>query len=483
VAVLFAWLRALRARPALTPHRAPAQAPRELVWLNGAPGSGKGTNTPFILRSRGLGRAVCVSSLLAAEQSAAINAGALVSDAAVVDALLAALLDPSRGAEAAGAVVDGFPRTPLQVDFLCLLHDKLVELHLRHADNPALSPRFPRPHFRVVVLFVDEAESVRRQLARGAHARTLHARALDAGVPHAAAAARATDASDAVARARYQVFRRHYATLLRLKERFPFTLVDACGSLADTEAQIATELRYQSSLELSERAYAAIRGVPLAVDLVRDARRQLVARLDAAAARQPATLADVVALAEEQVAPVLRRAALAGHATWRTDAALFELQPAAADMLVDVLSDRGYAVEYERTEARVPVRVDAATGAVICDTRVEHAFSVTFERALLRAEGRPAGGASATAAATLAVPSSDPSGAERWRRAAAGAAGAGAAQLDEEIMMLAAPAADAAARREGAPAQPAPARAALQQQPQAQAHDPHDVSEVLVQHN
>ena len=34
------------------------QSPAEIVWLNGAPGSGKGTNTPFILESRGLSRAV-----------------------------------------------------------------------------------------------------------------------------------------------------------------------------------------------------------------------------------------------------------------------------------------------------------------------------------------------------------------------------------------------------------------------------------------
>jgi adenylate kinase len=299
------------------------------------------------------------------------------------------------------------------VDFLCLLYDKLTALHHRYADTP-LAARFPRPHFRVVVLFVDEAESVRRQLARGAAAARLRARALDAGVPHAAAAARATDGSDAIARARYGVFRTHYGTLLRLKERFPFTLVDACGTLADTEAQIATELRYQSSLELSERAYAAIRGIPLAVDLVRDARRQLVARLDAAAARQPATLADVIALIDEQVAPVLRRAALAGHAVWRSRAPLFEREASAAEILVDVLSDRGYAVEHERREWSEPVRVDAATGAIACARHCEHAFSVTFERALLRAEGRPRA-ASVAAAATLAVPSSEPAPADARR--------------------------------------------------------------------
>ena len=39
------------------------QVPKEIVWLNGAPGSGKGVNTPFILESRSLSRAVTMSSL------------------------------------------------------------------------------------------------------------------------------------------------------------------------------------------------------------------------------------------------------------------------------------------------------------------------------------------------------------------------------------------------------------------------------------
>ncbi len=37
---------------------APLHAPAEVVWLNGAPGSGKGANTPFIMESRGITRAI-----------------------------------------------------------------------------------------------------------------------------------------------------------------------------------------------------------------------------------------------------------------------------------------------------------------------------------------------------------------------------------------------------------------------------------------
>lgn len=77
----------------------------------------------------------------------------------------------------------------------------------------------------------------------------------------------------------------HYTTLLRLKQYFPFSLIDAMGSLEECRAQIARELRYQSSLDLDEATYAAIRHLPLAKDLVRASRQQLVAHLDGYAKR------------------------------------------------------------------------------------------------------------------------------------------------------------------------------------------------------
>ena len=43
---------------------------------------------------------------------------------------------------------DGFPRTALQVDFLKLLYDKMLELHIKHADGPE-EWQYPRPSFKV----------------------------------------------------------------------------------------------------------------------------------------------------------------------------------------------------------------------------------------------------------------------------------------------------------------------------------------------
>jgi hypothetical protein len=44
-------------------------------------------------------------------------------------------------------------------------------------------------------------------------------------------------------RKRYAIFKTHYAATLRLKSYFPFTLIDAMGSIEETRQQITSELR------------------------------------------------------------------------------------------------------------------------------------------------------------------------------------------------------------------------------------------------
>jgi adenylate kinase len=81
----------------------------------------------------------------------------------------------------AGVVVDGFPRTTMQVDFVKLLHDKLADLHYQYLNTP-LEHHFPRPIFRIAVLYVEEEESVRRQLHRGRAALAHNQRAKGSGL-------------------------------------------------------------------------------------------------------------------------------------------------------------------------------------------------------------------------------------------------------------------------------------------------------------
>jgi hypothetical protein len=91
---------------------------------------------------------------------------------------------------------------------------------------------------------------------------------------------RDTDKSVDLCRMRYSVFKRHYPALVRLQRRMPFSVIDATGSVEECEAQIAHELRYQSSLDLDERTYASITTLPLARDIVQHSRKALVQRLD-----------------------------------------------------------------------------------------------------------------------------------------------------------------------------------------------------------
>ena len=86
----YAALPASNAR-ALPRARAPVRAepmglsagslPAEIIWLMGAPGSGKGTNTPFIQKARGItSPPIIMSSLLQSpEMRALIDGGVMIS--------------------------------------------------------------------------------------------------------------------------------------------------------------------------------------------------------------------------------------------------------------------------------------------------------------------------------------------------------------------------------------------------------------------
>jgi len=126
--------------------------PKEIIWLMGAPGAGKGTNVPFIMTERGITAEVIeVSHLLVAEPQTreVINKGWMVNDKTVLNLLLRRLLKEEYQN---GAVVDGFPRTKVQVRFIKFLHDKMYELRREFFGK---GKHFRRPQFRVCVLYID----------------------------------------------------------------------------------------------------------------------------------------------------------------------------------------------------------------------------------------------------------------------------------------------------------------------------------------
>lgn len=90
--------------------------PKEIIWLNGPPGAGKGANVEFIKRIRGLSHSCVMSKVLARHPDTAsiMEQGGLVSDAKVCECLLDAIFDPAH-ASPSGCIVDGFPRSEIQV--------------------------------------------------------------------------------------------------------------------------------------------------------------------------------------------------------------------------------------------------------------------------------------------------------------------------------------------------------------------------------
>ena len=154
--------------------------PKEIFWLNGAPGAGKGTNTDFIMKYRDLTAPPLVVSslLLSVEARKRIDAGLLAGDREVIEILLRKLLDP---VYKSGAVVDGFPRTKVQVECVKLFYRKLTELRNKFKSTPYYEA-FKKPHFHIVVLFVDEKESVLRQIKRGKEAVAHNEKVKESGV-------------------------------------------------------------------------------------------------------------------------------------------------------------------------------------------------------------------------------------------------------------------------------------------------------------
>ena len=89
--------------------------PKEIILLGGAPGAGKGTNTAFITKTRGITcPPIIISALLDSPEARALkDAGNMVGDREVVGLVLRCLL---RKEYQHGVILDGFPRTNVQVE-------------------------------------------------------------------------------------------------------------------------------------------------------------------------------------------------------------------------------------------------------------------------------------------------------------------------------------------------------------------------------
>ena len=303
----------------------------------------------------------------------------MVGDREVVGLLLRQLL---RKEYHDGAILDGFPRTNVQVECLKLLVTKMHALRREFYGTP-LSIHFRQPTVHIMVLFVDEKESINRQLKRGLDTRAHNEEVTRSGVG-VPMEDRPTDHDETLARRRYRVFKEQtWDALQSLREVFHYHFVNAQGSVTEVEQNILHELQYQSTLELDPRTYDRLRTLPVASEIIIHARQELVRRLDAYEFEHSALLGRVVAFIDGKIMPIIKRHAISGVALVNSEDPLLD-ETLAMAMLIDVFSERGYHAVIDLHRIEIPEKFDPVTGAITCRVKKVYRLQIRFQGSEIR---------------------------------------------------------------------------------------------------
>jgi adenylate kinase len=202
--------------------------PEEIVWVNGAPGSGKGTNTRNIMRELKISaRPIVVSDLLNADKfRQKIDQGLLIDDEEVTLLVFEKIIEENHQR---GIIIDGYPRTKLQAQCIQLLQIKMEKT------NPI--------RMAGIVLLIDEKTSVQRQLMRGQDAIEHNQKVTREGKGELMVI-RKTDQDPVVAHARYNEFyEKTHPAMRTLKKFVAYHEVDAKGSLQEVKERIREALK------------------------------------------------------------------------------------------------------------------------------------------------------------------------------------------------------------------------------------------------
>jgi len=201
--------------------------PKEIVFLGGAPGAGKGTNSQFIAEQRGFDTpTIVVSDLLNTPACKLLkDEGAMVDDRFVFNVLVKELEKPIYRN---GVVVDGFPRTSQQAEYLKNFYNQ---------NNSILSCP---PQMLFVMLHVDESASIDRQQMRGQKIMSLNKERAMLSMPPIEV--RVTDTKLEASKARYAVFKEQLKAVMGLGKQFPLVVVDASAPVATVRNNIVAQM-------------------------------------------------------------------------------------------------------------------------------------------------------------------------------------------------------------------------------------------------
>lgn len=355
--------------------------PKELILLGGAPGSGKGTHTRYIMRARGLTcPPIIISQLLTTPEATRIkDMGQMVGDTEVIGILFRELLKEKYRD---GALLDGFPRTRVQVECLKMLVDQINQLNNEYADTE-WAIHFRRPIIHAMVLFASEQTSIERQLFRGKQIAEHNRKVEETGVGELLEL-RSTDLEHVKAAQRYRVFKEKTWDALRsLKEIYHYHFINAEGPIDEVESNILKELQYQSSLELDPKTFDHLSPLPLAEEITIHARQELVKRLDSYVLSHTEMFTEIIEIIDTKFMPIVTRHALSGRANVNSEDRIFE-NPMAISMLIDIFSERGFHAMVDKRIQEVPESVDLSSGRISCRQKIVFRIQIHFEGSSIR---------------------------------------------------------------------------------------------------
>jgi adenylate kinase len=255
-----------------------------------------------------------------------------------------------------------------------MFYDEMILLR-RDFSNTPKAHLFRQPTVHIMVLFVDEAESINRQLKRGQETLRRNAEVRQSGVG-VLGEERNTDFDPQLARNRYRTFKeKTYDALVSLKQIFHYHFINAQAPIAVVQRNIISELEYQSSLELDPRTYDTVRHIPLADEIVKNARQELVRRLDGYQVENSELFQAVVDFIQSKMMPIIKRYAVSGRVMINSEDALFAV-PFAIPILIDIFSERGFRASVDIHRQEIPERFDLATGKI--ETREKRVYRVTI---------------------------------------------------------------------------------------------------------
>ena len=223
------------------------------------------------------------------------------------------------------------------------------------------------------MLFIDEEESVRRQLLRGQRSIAHNAEVEASGVGDKREV-RKTDLDEDAAHLRYKTFKEStYDSLTTLRQLFHYHFINAHGTVIEVQQRIIQELKYQSSLELDEATYDRISSIPLADKLSLHARQLLVHRLDSYEKFHSELFDRVVRLVKSKFIPIVEKHSISGLAYINSEDSVFD-DPLAIAILIDVFTERGFTAVVDIRRMEVPSRIDPKSYEII--NRVKKVYRV-----------------------------------------------------------------------------------------------------------